>query len=134
MTDVFVDTVALLALWEINDQWHEAAERTFLQANQENWRLLTTSFVLLETGNAVARKPHRRALLNLRAGLLLAGNLIEPNEDDCRIAWEAYERHDAGKAGIVDLVSFQVMRRLGLTDAITSDEHFRAAGFHTLMT
>jgi len=35
-------------------------------------------------------------------------------------------------AGIVDHVSFIVMRRLGITDAFTNDRHFQAAGFTTL--
>ncbi len=38
----------------------------------------------------------------------------------------------AGQAGIVDQVSFVVMRRLGITEAFTNDRHFQAAGFHTL--
>ena len=32
----------------------------------------------------------------------------------------------------VDQLSFQVMRRLGLTEAFTNDQHFQAAGFTTL--
>jgi len=35
----------------------------------------------------------------------------------------------AGDAGIVDHVSFQVMRRLGITEEFTNDKHFQAAGF-----
>jgi len=42
------------------------------------------------------------------------------------------ERAEAGDAGIVDCVSFTVMRRLGLTEAFTNDRHFQAAGFTTL--
>jgi predicted nucleic acid-binding protein len=38
----------------------------------------------------------------------------------------------ASGAGIVDQVSFIIMRRLGITEAFTNDEHFRAAGFVTL--
>jgi len=34
--------------------------------------------------------------------------------------------------GIVDCISFAVMRRLGLTEAFTNDQHFTAAGFTTL--
>lgn len=37
-----------------------------------------------------------------------------------------------GSAGIVDHVSFSVMRRLGITEAFTNDRHFAAAGFITL--
>ena len=32
----------------------------------------------------------------------------------------------------VDQLSFRVMRRLGLTEAFTNDQHFQAAGFTTL--
>ena len=39
---------------------------------------------------------------------------------------------DATSAGIVDQVSFAVMRRLGITDAFTNDRHFKAAGFRAL--
>jgi uncharacterized protein len=34
--------------------------------------------------------------------------------------------------GIVDHVSFTIMRRLGISKAFTNDGHFRAAGFETL--
>jgi hypothetical protein len=52
---------------------------------------------------------------------------------EIEIAWAAYERGEAGQAGIVDHVSFQVMRRLGLTQALTNDRHFLAAGFQQLL-
>jgi predicted nucleic acid-binding protein len=35
-------------------------------------------------------------------------------------------------AGIVDQISFAVMRRLGLTEAFSNDHHFQAAGFTLL--
>jgi predicted nucleic acid-binding protein len=38
----------------------------------------------------------------------------------------------SGRTRIVDQISFAVMRRLGLTQAFTNDNHFRAAGFETL--
>jgi predicted nucleic acid-binding protein len=38
----------------------------------------------------------------------------------------------SGSPGIVDLVSFEVMSRLGLTAAFTNDRHFTAKGFTTL--
>lgn len=47
-------------------------------------------------------------------------------------AWTAYEHADAAGAGIVDQVSFAVMRRLGITEALTNDHHFHAAGFTVL--
>jgi len=58
--------------------------------------------------------------------------LILPTEQDWREGWEAYERGEAGQAGIVDHVSFRVMRRLGITEAFTNDRHFQVAGFKVL--
>jgi predicted nucleic acid-binding protein len=61
-----------------------------------------------------------------------AGRVIVPTEADWQQGWITYARGDAAGAGIVDNVSFVVMRRLGITDAFTNDRHFRAAGFNTL--
>ena len=58
--------------------------------------------------------------------------IIDPTAEDRSTAWAAYDRGDAGDAGIVDHVSFAVMRRLGIRQAFTNDRHFTAAGFETL--
>ena len=55
-----------------------------------------------------------------------------PSNEDWLKAWAAYERGEAGQAGIVDQVSFHVMRRLGIAEAFTNDKHFGAAGFTVL--
>jgi uncharacterized protein len=68
----------------------------------------------------------------MRAKLDAGGKLIQPTPDDWERAWSEYRRGIAGDAGIVDHVSFVVLRRLGITDAFTNDRHFRAAGFKTL--
>ncbi len=85
-------------------------------------------FILLECGNTAARCTFRADVCALRQTLDLRQELIVPSEDDWRAAWVAYERGEAGQAGIVDHVSFQLMRRLGLGEAFTNDKHFQAAG------
>jgi predicted nucleic acid-binding protein len=60
------------------------------------------------------------------------GWLIEPTPSDLDTAWADYRAGYAGQAGIVDHVSFQVMRRLGIVEALTNDRHFQAAGFTVL--
>jgi predicted nucleic acid-binding protein len=61
-----------------------------------------------------------------------AGRVVVPTDDDWKDAWAAYKRGEAAGAGMVDHVSFVLMRRLGITDVFTNDRHFRAAGFHAL--
>ena len=69
---------------------------------------------------------------DLRSWLAAKGWLIEPTASDLDTAWAEYRAANVGAAGIVDHVSFVVMRRLGITDAFTNDRHFQAAGFATL--
>ncbi|HUQ69943.1 MAG TPA: PIN domain-containing protein [Planctomycetaceae bacterium] len=132
MTLVFLDTVGLLAVWNMTDQWHAAAEPVFAALQTQEVRLVTTSLVLYECGNAAARRPYRRHVSLLRETMGLAGDLHEPTPGDVEAAWLAYRQGSSGDAGIVDLISFAVMRRLGITQAFTNDQHFTAAGFETL--
>lgn len=132
MRRVFLDTVGLIGLWDEDDQWHADAARAFELLNRQRVHTVTTTFVLLECGNAAARTPYRRAVDRLRAELSADGKLIKPTEADWRLAWEQYRNNNAGGAGIVDHVSFIVMRRLGITDTFTNDRHFLTAGFATL--
>jgi predicted nucleic acid-binding protein len=68
----------------------------------------------------------------LRQFLIQDGALIEPTAQEIDDAWAAFDRGEAAQAGIIDHVSFQVMRRLGITEAFTNDKHFQAAGFTVL--
>ena len=132
MSAVFVDSVGLLALWNSSDQWHGAAKNAFARINDGRTRLLTTAFVLLECGNAASRTPFRHDAYLAQEQFENARALIWPTESDWNLAWQNYQRGEADAAGIVDHVSFVVMRRLGVVKAFTNDRHFRAAGFETL--
>ena len=132
MKAVFLDTVGLLALWDVADQWHNDAESAFASLKAERKSFITTSFIFLECGNAAARRPYRNQVNMLRQKMALRGELIIPTATDWEEAWQAYQRNEAGQAGIVDQVSFIVMRRLGITEAFTNDRHFQAAGFKVL--
>lgn len=94
--------------------------------------MITTTFVLLECGNAAARRAFRDEAAQLREDFEAAKALVWPTEEDWRAAWQSYRAGEADAAGIVDHISFVVMRRLGITKAFTNDRHFRAAGFEIL--
>jgi predicted nucleic acid-binding protein len=132
MTTVFLDTVGLIALWDTDDQWHTAADAAFHRIITQRRSVLTTAYILLECGNTAARRTFRNDVCALRQALELRKELVVPTDDDWRKAWAAYESGEAAQAGIVDHVSFAVMRRLGITEAFTNDRHFAAAGFEIL--
>ena len=108
------------------------ADAAYRNVIQQGRRLATTPLILWECGNAAARRPFRQRVNVLRQKLLKMGLLIEPTDQEIDDAWAAYDQGQAGQAGIVDHVSFQVMRRLGITEAFTNDKHHQAAGFNVL--
>jgi predicted nucleic acid-binding protein len=132
MSLVFLDTVGLLALWDAGDQWHSAAEEALADLGRTKASLTTTSFVLLECANAAARRPYRQAVERLRLRMESCGVLVFPTSEDWRQAWTAYRQGDRGQPGVVDYISFAVMRRLDIRQAFTNDRHFQEAGFETL--
>ncbi|HSV15796.1 MAG TPA: hypothetical protein VLI90_16155 [Tepidisphaeraceae bacterium] len=94
--------------------------------------IVTTTFVLLECGNAASRKPYRSSVARFREQMQAGNRIVVPTEMDWQNAWTAYARGGPSAAGIVDQVSFIVMRRLRITEVFTNDRHFRTAGFNTL--
>jgi len=129
---VFLDTVGLIALWDRNDQWHVAARACFAGLDTNFIRFVTTTFVLLECANHASRKPYRIEVVRMRDDLGITGDLYEPLPQEVDAAWEVYAGGHSGSAGVVDLVSFAVMNRLGIKEAFTNDKHFSAAGFDVL--
>jgi predicted nucleic acid-binding protein len=128
----FLDTVGLIALWDVADQWHAAAAAAEGALKAPGVRLVTTPQVLFECGNASARRPYRSDVWLLWKKLRRRGDLIRPTDDEIEQAWTAYHQGRSGGPSIVDQVSFIIMRRLGITDAFTNDRHFAAAGFNML--
>ena len=129
MNAVFLDTVGLIAVWEVTDQWHTPADAAYQELLKQGRALVTTSFILMECGNVAARRPYFQRVNVLRQYLIQESLVVDPINQEIEEAWAAYDRGEAANAGIVDQISFVVMRRLGIAEAFTNDRHFRADGF-----
>jgi predicted nucleic acid-binding protein len=132
MNIVFLDTVGLLAIWDRADQWHSAATVAFTKLASAGSKLVTTGAVLLECGNAASRKPFRPAVHRLRHELQSKGQIFDPTTIELESAWTLFRHGNTGSAGVVDLISFEIMRRLNIVDVFTNDQHFKTAGFNAL--
>jgi predicted nucleic acid-binding protein len=132
METVFLDSVGMLALWNRRDQWHAVAAKAFKPLVTTPSRFVTTTLVLYECGNAAARLSFRGQVVKTYRSMINTGAVILPTDADIEEGWKNYDRDGRGAAGIVDQISFAVMRRLGLMRAFTNDKHFSAAGFQVL--
>jgi hypothetical protein len=78
MSRVFLDTAGLIAVVDVDDQWHSLAETVWRELMVSRAPILTTSLVLIEMADGLSRIKHRRAATELRDRL--AGSGVEALE------------------------------------------------------
>lgn len=134
--ELFLDTSYAIALSTARDQHHPAAVELARRLRSDRPRLITTRAVLLEIGNALAKARYRAAGIALIEALEEDPAVeIVPLSDELFSEGAAlYRKHQDKEWGITDCISFIVMSRRGVRDALTSDDHFRQAGFRILLT
>jgi predicted nucleic acid-binding protein len=60
-------------------------------------------------------------------------DVVHLTPDLCAQGFRLYKSHQDKAWGLVDCISFMVMREAGLNQALTFDQHFVQAGFQALM-
>jgi len=127
---VFVDTSALIALLDEDDQWHEAASAIF-RSLAGKAELITHSYVHVEAIAVATRRLGRGAAERLTEAYLPIVTTIWVDEALHREGLAALRAGPAGRSSVsfVDRVSFALMRALGLETAFAFDADFDAAGF-----
>lgn len=136
MTDeVFLHTAYAIALAAITDQLHAPAVALAEQLESAGTRIVTTQAVLLEIGNALSKKRYRPAAVQLLSSLESDPKLriVSMSPELYATAFELFKNRSDKEWGMIDCVSFVVMKELGLTEALTSDEHLEQAGFVALL-
>jgi len=131
MQRVFVDTSAFIALLDPRDDFHAQAVHVEQSLSGQAARLVTTNFVLDETYTGLRGKIQHSAILRFRDSIrksqrLSVIRITETLEDQ---AWEIFARYDDKDFSFTDCTSFAVMRQLGITTALTFDDHFEQFGF-----
>ena len=134
MNRVFVDTSGFYASLNRRDAYHRDAARLFRRAQREHWFLFTTNFVLAESHALIlARMGRNRAWNFLQAIITGSTNVIRAEEADERRARAIIEQYQDKEFSYCDAVSFAVMERLDIREAIAFDDHFRQYGQFTIL-
>jgi len=129
---IFVDTLFVVAQISQRDQHHKKASE--LAEQFDGYPLLVTDAVLLEIGNALARN-YKKEAVEVIEHFLTSDEVkvvhLTPQLFDQ--AFAEYKRHQDKEWGLIDCISFIVMRQEGIRQALTFDHHFEQAGFQVLM-
>ena len=132
---VFLDTNGWIALLNADDQFHAQAAKQLRDFEAASRLLITTDWVLAETGNGLARVPARATFVRAAETFLASRNsrLVRVDAELFRDALAMYGRVGDKSWGLVDCASFIVMSREHIEDALTTDRHFVQAGFRCLL-
>jgi predicted nucleic acid-binding protein len=132
MNAVFADTSFYLAVLNPRDLAHAKA----LQVGDSLHRpVVLTDFILLELGNALSRVGQRELFSRLVPRLRSRPNvrIVPATRDLLDRGLDLFSRRRDKEWSLTDCISFVVMREEGLTDALTTDHHFKQAGFRVLL-
>lgn len=131
---IFVDTSALYALLDRDDLAHERARIAWIDwlSGRRPPRLVTGNYILMESCALVQARLGMEALRVLIDDLLPVIVLEWVTPADHQAAMQALLTAERRRLSLVDCVSFQLMRRIGINRAFTFDAHFAEMGFEAL--
>jgi predicted nucleic acid-binding protein len=129
---IFLDTAYLLAVVNPRDSLFERAQAWSRNLSE---RLVVTEYVLWEVVNGYSipadRSKAHEIISSVRSGA------------DCEVVSASTELFEAGlqlhldrpdkEWSLTDCISFIVMERAAITQALTYDHHFEQAGFEALL-
>lgn len=132
MNSVFVDTSFLIALVLSDDSLHERAL---------DWHgpivgnFVATEFVLLEFADALSRPSHRDLAHDCSIRLRTSNEfrIVSASSELLEDGIAFYARHLDKWWTLTDCLSFVVMKREGIQEALSHDQRFEQAGFRALL-
>jgi uncharacterized protein len=126
---VYVDTSFFVALLDEDDARAEEAARLWAGASISGRAVLTTNYVVLECCAVLQRRLGVAAVRRLTRDILAPVVVEWVTRADHQRAIDALEVAGRRDLSLVDCVSFEVMRRLDLSDCLAFDPHFDEQGF-----
>src|SRR5450759_404697 len=135
MNKVFLDTSYAVALSAPNDENHRRAEKLADELEADGAQFVTTRAILLEIGNALAKLRYRQAAVTLLSAIENDPKvkIVPASEELYQRAIELYRSRLDKEWGLIDCMSFVAMNDENITVALTTDDHFRQAGFRSLL-
>ena len=129
---VFADTSYYLALLSPHDSAHSKAVEL---SREDAFEVVTTGFVVIEVGNALARPEDRRQFPGFLAALRSDSmtSIIDPSQDLLDAGIDFFTQRPDKSWSLTDCISFVVMHERGVHQALTADHHFEQAGFVALL-
>ncbi len=130
---VFLDTSAFYAMLDRDDSNHRKAKEQWSGLlNDIDNNLITTNYILVESFALVQHRLGTEAARGLQENLLPLINIEWIDAETHRAGISAFLAASRRKLSLVDCVSFEAMRALGINLAFAFDLHFKEQGFRLI--
>lgn len=130
--NVFIDTSGFLAMLDADDDNHLKAKEEWSEIVSSGANLISNNYILVETFALVQNRLGTEAVRALQDDILPVVHIAWVDEITHKKAVSALLVASRRKLSLVDCVSFETMRQLGLKFAFTFDIHFREQGFRCI--
>ena len=133
MNRLFADTFFFFAFLNADDSAHREASAFY---NAFDGQLVTTEWILTELADGLSGIPDRQAFIDFHRALRNdpTVTIVLSSNELFAAGVELYTTRPDKEWSLTDCISFVVMEREGLTDALTGDRHFEQAGFKALLS
>ncbi|MDE2658698.1 MAG: PIN domain-containing protein [Acidobacteriota bacterium] len=131
MTPLFIDTSAWYPLADAGHPDHKRVAEALRTRIGDGAAVVTTNLVVAETQVLLLRRAGRTAAMTFLEAIRQPPNRIEyatPEREEASVSrW--LRSYTDQRFSLADAVSFVVMEELGISEALTLDRNFAAAGF-----
>lgn len=128
----FVDTSALLAVLDADDDNHHKARRTWEQLITREVILVCSNYILVETFALIQDPLGMEAVRRFQEDVLPILTIEWVDEHSHQLGITSMLAAGREKLTLVDCISFHLMRRLGIKSAFACDRHFNQQGFESV--
>lgn len=125
---IFLDTSAIYALADTADPNHSQVKSFFHHALEDRQQFLVHNYILVESASLLQHRLGLETVLRfLRESSAFRTHWVTPQDHHQGV--ELLEGRGRRDFSLVDCVSFVVMRRLGVEEALACDADFAREGF-----
>lgn len=131
MRRLFVDTSALVALFDKRDSNHLRAKTTLERIRTDRIRMTITDYIFDECITTVLSVAGHRTAVTV-GEYIMNSKIVETVwlENRTKLkAWDFFKKHDDKVFSFTDCTSFILMKELGINKYFSFDSDFKQAGF-----
>lgn len=128
----FIDTSAFLAVLDADDRNHRKAKAEWIELITSESVLFSNNYVLVETFALVQHRLGMEAVRSFNDDILPLINIEWIDESTHKAGINAMLVALRRKLSLVDCVSFETMRLLGVKTVFAFDAHFEEQGFNCM--